>query len=186
MNQSSKIEQLITGYFTGTVEAITTLYQRELYGQVLILIYAAIDTAGLLDAPPSQTTASGESFKNWTKKYLLVQPNIEFDEVDLWGARCAVLHTFTSQSNLSNAGKAKELQYYSGDKESPAAKQFVSIAKTMQGGKHLPVHYEDFLQAFFAAIRAFVHDLDANCSSNSAYLDRLRNILQLHPVPAPL
>ena len=174
-------EQMIEGYFLATTKAVGTLFREELYGHTLVVIYSTIDTCGLLDAPPSQTSASGGSFKSWVKKYLLIQAGIEFNETDLWGARCSILHTFTSESDLSKAGKAHELLYYSGDKSSAQAKQLISFAKKHEGGRYLPVHYGDLCEAFFQAIKAFVPDLDANCSSNPTYNGRLRKIMQVHP-----
>lgn len=175
-------EKMIEGYFLATTKAVGALFGEKLYGHTLVVIYSTIDTCGLLDAPPSQTSATGNSFKAWVKKYLLSQAGIEFNEVDLWGARCSILHTFTSESDLSKAGKARELQYYSGEKSAAHIQKFISFTKSHEGGKHLPVHYGNFCEAFFQAIKAFVPDLDANCGSNQVYKDRLRKIMQVHAI----
>ena len=176
--------QLIGGYFLATTKAVGILFQAQLHGHVLIQVYSAIDTCGLLDAPTPQTSASAVSFKNWAKKYLLPYPGIEFNEVDLWAARCAVLHTFTSESDLSKGGQARELQYYTGDKLSPHVQHFVSFTNGYEGGKHLAVHYGDLCEAFFSAFKAFVPVLEANCASSPPHSERLRNILQVHTFPA--
>ncbi len=179
-------EKMIEGYFLATTRAVGTLFHEELYGHILVIIYSTIDTCGLLDAPPSQTSASGASFKAWVKKYMLKHAEIEFNEIDLWGARCAILHTFTSESDLSKAGKARELLYYSGDKSSAHTQQLISFAEKYEGGKYMPVHYGDLCDAFFQAIKEFAFDLDTQCGSNSAYNDRLRKIMQVHAYgPAP-
>lgn len=182
MTGSPSIEEIITKYLSATVDATGTLYQKGLYGHLLVIIYSSIDTLGLLDAPPDQLSASGESFKNWVKHYLVPQPGIEFNEVDLWAARCAVLHTFTTQSDLSRARKAREIQYYGGDKTTEIAAKFVAITKAMDGGKHLPIHFEDLYGAFLNALRKFVHDLDAKCSSDPKCEKRLRDVLQIYPM----
>ncbi len=174
-------EQMIEGYFLATTKAVGTLFREGLCGHTLVIIYSTIDTCGLLDAAPSQTSATGDSFKAWVKKYMLIQPGIEFNDVDLWGARCSILHTFTSESDLSKSGKARELQYYSGEKAAPHVQQFVSFTKTHDSGKHLPIHYGDLCEAFFQAIKAFVPDLYANCQSSQPYKQRLRKIMQVHP-----
>ena len=130
-----------------TVETTSTLYQKNLFGHLLVVIYSTIDTMGLLDAPADQIAATRESFKEWVKKYLLTYPGFDFNEVDLYAARCAVLHTFTTRSALSSSGQAKELQYYSGNKATAKVTQFVALAKSIQGGKHLPVNLEDLTLA---------------------------------------
>jgi len=111
-------KDFIDRFALDTIEATRIVYERKLFGHLMIFIYSAIDAMGLLDAPPEQTEANGKSFQAWVKKYLLSNPEILFNEIDLWAARCSVLHTFTSQSDLSNRGKARQIQYYSGAKES--------------------------------------------------------------------
>lgn len=173
-----QIDDLIEKFVSSTVIGLGLLHREKLHGQLLILFYSHIDSLGLLDAPPSQTSASGESFKNWVKKYMLTDIRISFNEVDFWSARCAVLHSFTSQSDLSNAGKAKELQYYSGPKDSPQAHAFVATAPLIDCGKHIPVHIEDTLLVFFEALKKVPFDLSAKCKADTACEKRLRKVLQ--------
>jgi hypothetical protein len=178
MSKNLDIDSMIEKYLLATIEATGKLYQSSLYGHLLVVVYSAIDTVGLLDAPSNQTTASGQSFKDWVKKYLLIYPDIEFNEIDLWGARCAVLHTFTSQSDLSQSGKAKELMYFGGDKNTEAAKTFDTEIRAMQGGNYLPVHFETLYLAFIKALGIFATDLAARCKSDKAVSKRLSNVLQ--------
>lgn len=183
---SQTTDQMIEGYFLATTKAVGTLFREQLLGHALIVVYSTIDTCGLLDAPPGQQSATGSSFKLWVKKYLLTYPGLELNEVDLWAARCSVLHTFTSESDLSKAGTARELQYYTGDKSAPHIQQFINFTKSYEGGKHLPVHYDDLCEAFFQAMKAFIPDLAADCASNQAHLERLRKVIQTHAhEPAP-
>lgn len=177
---SQTTEQLIEGYFLSTTKAIAALFREDLLPHSLVIIYSTMDTCGLLDAPASQTEATGDSFKDWVKKYVLTDPILEFNEVDLWGARCAVLHTFTSQSRLSNAGKARQLQYYTGDKSEPHIQSFIAFTKSHENGAHLPVHYGDLAEAVFAGMNAFIPDLAAMCAASPAHLDRLRKVVQTY------
>jgi hypothetical protein len=173
-------DKMIEGYFLATTKAVSTLFHEELLGHTLIIIYSAMDTCGLLDAPPEQKSATGNSFKSWVKKYLLSFPGLEFNEIDLWAARCAVLHTFTSESDLSKSGLARQLHYYTGDKSAPHIQNLINFTKSLNGGTHLPVHYGDLCEAFIRAMQAFIPDLAANCISSQFHLARLRNILQTH------
>ena len=183
---SDAIDQMIERYFLSTTKAIGTLFKADLLPHSLVIIYSTIDTCGLLDAPATQTVATGGSFKEWVKKYVLTYPGLEFNEIDLWAARCAVLHTFTSESDLSNAGKARQLVYYTGDESAPHIQRFVAFAKTQDGGKHLPVHYGYLAESVFSAMKAFIPHLAANCASSPIHVGRLRKVLQAHlHEPAP-
>jgi hypothetical protein len=165
-----------------TADAVGTLYAKQLYGHTLIVIYSAIDTMGLLDAPPAQTSATSESFKNWTTKYLLSDQRIAFNVEDLWGARCAVLHTFSSQSDHSENGKAKELSYYLAHRGSAAEMEHLRSMKSSDGGKYLHIRLDDFVEIFYLASQKFAHDLAANCHKNSNYYHRFLNTLEVRAV----
>ena len=179
---SAAIEKAISSYFLATIEATNTLYQKKLFGHLLVVIYSTIDTMGLLDAPANQTAATRESFKQWVKKYLPSVPGIDFNEIDLYAARCAVLHTFTTTSALSSAGHAKELQYYSGNKANAKVIQLVALAKSIQGGKHLLVNLEDLTLGLLEAIGKFAPDLDDKCNRDPECRRRLQDILQMHNI----
>jgi hypothetical protein len=139
---------------------------------------------GLLDAPPTQVSANGASFKAWVKKYLLPQnASFEFNDVDFWAARCAVLHTHTSQSDLSRSDNAKQIQYYSGNKNSLIASAFVTATKDIDGGKHVPAHLEDTLLAFCKGVEVFIVELAKNCKADPAYETRMSQILQPYRMP---
>lgn len=171
---------MLDGYFVATTKAISALFKEDLLPHSLVIIYSTIDTCGLLDAPATQTEATGDSFKEWVKKYVLTDPALEFNEVDLWGARCAVLHTFTSQSWLSNTGKARQLLYYTGDKSKPHIQNLIAFTKNHENGAHLPVHYDDLADAVFTGMKTFVPDLAAMCTTSPAHLARLRKVVQTY------
>jgi len=182
--QPMTTDEMIDKYFVQTLGAIHLMYSSKYLGQMLVLIYSAVDSMGLLDAPPAQVEADGASFKAWVKKYLLPQDTtIEFNEVDFWAARCSVLHTYTSVSRLSRDDKAKQIQYYSGDRSSPFATAFVLATRMIDGGKHVPAHLEDTFLAFCKGVEAFIVELTKNCKANPAYDARLRQILQQFQMP---
>ena len=110
---------------------------------------------------------------------MLSDSRINFNEVDFWAAHCSVLHTFTSQSDLSKEGKAKELQYYSGPKDSDQAKLFSTTIPQIDGGKRIIVHIEDTYLVFLEALKKFPHDLAAKCNSDPVYEIRLNKVLQM-------
>jgi len=183
--ESLAIQRTIEKYFGSTTECLGDLSEKNHIGQALVIAYSAVDTFGLLDAPPAQVSSSGSSFKAWTTKYLLPQCGINFTAVDFWAARCAVLHTSTSESDLSRAGHAKELVYYNGDSMHPAAIDFIQRTAKIESGRYLAVNIADLFIGILAAMSAFAPDLHMKCESNPQVAARLRKVLQLHAWPSP-
>jgi hypothetical protein len=174
----NEVDDLIEKFCANTVLATKLLYDNGLYGQMLVVLYSSIDSMGLLDAPPAQVGASGESFKTWVKAYLLTQGTFEFTDVDFWAARCSVLHTFTSESELSSKGKAREIQYFSGPKDSPMGRAFVTATRQIDNGKHVPAHIEETYLAFLQGMQVFANALSAKSQSDPTYESRVRKVMQ--------
>lgn len=172
------ITKKIQGFTQDTLNATQLLYKNQLFGQMLVIMYSAIDTAGLLNAPPSTKKATGETFQNWVEKYLLKQNNFEFNALDLWAARCAVLHTFTADSDLSNHGKAKKIIYISSKTDSAQLQAILEGTRSIDNGTNVPAIIEEVHFAFNAALHEFSGDLAKNCHTNSAFPTRLGNVLQ--------
>ena len=182
---SLAIQRTIEKYFGSTTECLGDLAQKNHIGQALVIAYSAVDTFGLLDAPPNQVSSSGSSFQDWTSKYLLPQPGINFSAIDFWSARCAVLHTSTSESDLSRAGRARELVYYNGDSSHPAAVDFVQRTAKIENGRYLAVNIADLFIGLLSAMSAFAPQLHSKCQSDPQVAARLRKVLQLHAWPPP-
>jgi len=173
-----EVNQIISEYFENTIKAVSTLYKEELYEQTLIIIFASIDSFGLLDAPEEQLNATGSTFQKWSAKYI-VNDDIEYTEIDLWASRCAVLHTFTTQSDLSKKGKAREILFYSGG-VGDQVKDFSVFAKNVNNGSHVVANLEKTIRAFISSISVFARDLDKKCSENSVIKSRLQKTLHQH------
>lgn len=106
----------IVAWFKAHLHAIAVSINNDLPEACVMLVYSGVDALGLLAAPPSVTDASRETFKTWCETYLLPRLKaIESDpltSLDLWGARCGILHTSTPASRLGRDGKAREIWYH--------------------------------------------------------------------------
>jgi hypothetical protein len=89
--------------------AITLCLERRLNLPGLILLYSGLDIAGWLFAQPGQGTR--DSFTAFVERYVLPDSGLLCAAIDLYAARCALLHTYTAQSGLSAAGKARTIGY---------------------------------------------------------------------------
>jgi hypothetical protein len=105
----------MVSWFQAHVHAIVTCLDAELPEAGLTLIYSGIDTFGLLVALPDVLDATGDTYKQWCERYILPRiKSVEGDpvtSVDLWAARCGILHTSTPLSRLEREGRAHQIWY---------------------------------------------------------------------------
>src|SRR4051794_28242930 len=78
------------------------------------LIYSAIDQLACLDRAPEHKDVQRDDFIKWVDTYLLPGSGLNCSAIDLYGARCGVLHSQSPQSRLSRLGEAKQLCYARG------------------------------------------------------------------------
>ena len=75
----------------------------------VLLTYCAVDAMAFLSMPEGKQKVGRSDFKNWVKKYMTTdsaQP-YQYDEEDLYGARCGIVHTYGAESDLSRKNKYK-------------------------------------------------------------------------------
>jgi hypothetical protein len=118
--------------------------QAEMYLPALILIYAGIDTAAWL-ACTSPDEGVRSRFCRWVDRWLVPAKQIGCTSLDLYGARCGVLHTFTSDSDLSRAGKARRICYAFGG---TTAQQLQDMLERSGRADCVAVHLGDLFEAF--------------------------------------
>jgi len=123
----------------------------------LVLLYSAIDTAGWLDS--EQPYATSNSFTTWAEKYLLEAVALDCTAIDLYAARCGLLHTFTPESRLTVSRKARRICYAWGDASVEEVETI--IHKKGKSRDYVAVHFDDLHEALRLGLLAFARDLDA-------------------------
>ena len=125
-------------------------------------------------------------FEGWTNRWLI--PPLEASchsirAVDLYGARCAILHTLTPNSDLTATGEARQIAYVWG---AGTAEALRAVAGQMpETASVIVLHFSALESALRTAILQFFDD--AECDSN---LQRLiieaaaSHFSVLGPVPA--
>ena len=69
----------------------------------LMLIYAGADVLGALERQPGEGTRA--SFVRWVEAYMLAARPLGCAGIDLYAARCGVLHTFSADSDPTAGGR---------------------------------------------------------------------------------
>src|SRR5664280_369361 len=75
----------------------------------LILLYSGIDVFASLEAQPGQSTK--DAFLYWVEAYMLKGRSLSCSALDLYAARCGIIHAFSWSSDLSRSGKARKIMY---------------------------------------------------------------------------
>ncbi|HHF3195268.1 TPA: hypothetical protein ACPJ2I_004742 [Vibrio alginolyticus] len=167
----------IDKYFITVIESVDLLHQNKFMGQALTVIYSTIDACGLLDAPDSQEKATSSTFKSWVNKYMFENDSLECNADDLWGARCAVLHTHTSTSDLSKANRVREIQYISGPPQHPVVEAFMVASKEVGEGKAIGVNIDLLVIDFLKAIAKFSAEFSVRAKQSEVCRERASQIL---------
>lgn len=131
--------------------AIIHCYQNELLMPCLVLVYSGIDVAASLE--PSSGNGVGERFEKWVDRYMLQGNELPCTARELYAARCAVVHTYTPDSNLSKAGKARVIGYAYGKADVNKLDK-ATVRANRQAGQ-VNVHMEDLIEAFHSGYETY-------------------------------
>jgi len=139
------IDELIT--------AIDTCFKNKLFMPGLILLYSGIDIMAWLDRKKSHPDVKGSDFIRWTKSYILPNLCVSCEAIDLFGARCSLLHSYTAESRLSRVRKAKKIFYAWGPKRA----EELQYVLNRSGKEHIVVlDVGELFSSFQKGIQDFV------------------------------
>jgi len=134
------------------LKAIDTCLKNELQLPGLILLYTGIDSMAWLNRPKLQPDVRRNDFIYWVNRYLLPDSGLACEALDLYAARCALVHSYTSESSLTRQGKAKEIAYPWGK---GGAKKLQKAMNSVDKNRAIAVHIEDLFHAFQNGIERF-------------------------------
>jgi len=166
----------VNEFALNSTNAISILYDNELYSHALVQLYASIDVFGLLNAQATQKSATQESFKNWVNEYMVKDHTLTINAFDLWAARCAVLHTHSSESGYSRKGDAKELVYFVGNTNTEEVQENISAVNSLDHASS--VSLEGLIAAYCDGVSKFIQNIEALINENEAYTLRINNVLK--------
>ena len=157
-------------------KGITVTLENECYASAVILILSAIDAMAFLAMPESQEDVTKSDFAKWSEEYIRFPGRNQLTGLDLYGARCAMLHSFGAQSKMSRKGQCRVILWMD---EAVAPIIFrPDIAPT-----HVMVSILAFKDALFAGMDRFLIDLYRDPNSKEAKLADKRFQSFVHKMP---
>lgn len=168
-------EPIINAIHNGIRRGIEVAVANGCYGSAVILIYAGIDSMAYLAMPEGQTDVRGKDFIDWADRYIKFPCKEQLTGTDLYGARCAMLHTYSVYSKLSRGGKARLIGYM--DKSLPEVRYEPNVSKDL-----VLVSVPALAQTFYQGVDRFLVDAFSDKKLAPITEARARNLIQCLPV----
>jgi len=150
--------------------AVHLCLESRLPLSALALLYMGIDTMAWLDRAPDHLDVRRDDFVAWVDTFLLPGSGLHCSAIDLYGARCGILHSLSAESRLYRDGKAKRLYYAWGDAVSSDLDD--RLHRSAPAATDLVIHINDLIAGFASALHAFAEHLDANPDKASTVYQR--------------
>ncbi|WP_421144743.1 hypothetical protein [Aeromonas dhakensis] len=151
--------------FSKMFRASRICQQQGLDIPMLVLTYASIDTLAWAAFGNSIKSVRGR-FVKLCDEYLINGGNIECTSLELYAARCSVVHTLGWESDLSLAGKAQSV-FYSFGTDNPSLAQ--EAYEHSHPGKFVAIRADDLLDA----VEACASDLASKAETDPELRARL-------------
>ena len=133
---------------------VSCLFQR------LTLIYSGIDILGNLGRPKGQERRGRHDFIAWADRYMVGPKQLQVTGLELYAARCGVLHNLGAESNLSNSRSVRPVLYAWGGRDATAANELLIRLSTIRPElAAVVVRIEDIANAFIEGIVAFGREI---------------------------
>ena len=86
----------------GIIEEMKKCEEAEAIFAALAMAYVCIDTMAYLSMPESQSEQRRQDFIDWVNTYLRGHPHqpYQYNGIDVYAARCALLHTFGTEAKI--------------------------------------------------------------------------------------
>jgi len=155
------------------IESITLCIKNKYFIPSLSLIYSGINIMAWFDLPIKQLDVTGKDFTSWAEKYLLPNSNLECNAVDLWAARCGIIHTSSFSLKKSREGKAREIYYAWGNKRVEDLKKIILFYKE----DAVAIHIDDLFNAFKKGIDEFRTDIRISFDKRRSVYNRTKKYI---------
>jgi hypothetical protein len=151
----------------------------------LIILFSAIDAAAwVFCLNPSGPTK--QRFVDWVKRYFLTAGRMECTALELYGARCALVHSLSPQSTLSQDGKARQILYATQGSDLEVLRRMTVVSnleikpdgRMAECSRYVAVHVNDLLSCFRQGLDSMFRESETNPALAERIRQRERKILE--------
>jgi hypothetical protein len=148
---------------------IETCLEKRLVTPALILLYSAIDIASWL-ASDNPNASVRDYFTGWVQDYVLSGKPLGCDALELYSARCGLVHTLTPDSRLVEQAGVRRIAYAWGTAKSSDLQSLID--RTGWSDRLVAVHVEELYEAWRLGLLAFTEALQENSQKATAVYER--------------
>ena len=156
-------------------EPIRLLLEHKHFSSAIKLIYSGIDTMAYLSMSKGKSDVTKSDFVTWVDKYLKFKCREQLTGLDVYGARCSMLHNHGTASKLSRQGKCRQIGY--ADKMQP-----VIVFQPLISPELVLVSIPALAESFFNGVDKCLIDLFSNPKKKNLAESRLNKLVHYYPV----
>ena len=128
-----------------------------------------------LDMPAGQEDVTRTDFVRWVERYIRFPCAEQLTGLELYGARCGMLHSYSVASNLSRQGKCRQIGYMG--KSVPEVRSNPAVSTDL-----VLVSVPGLAQAFFDGVDTFLIALFSDTKKALIAGERLRKLVHHLPI----
>lgn len=175
MRIEPELEELVNGD-RGILNGINLCLSAECLVSGVALIFCGIDSLAALTRPVDVADTSRSVFIKWIERFLLPGSGLACTALDLYAARCGVIHTHSAVSDFQRQGSARSLIYEW--RQGPRA----SVKVPLPPGA-ITIEVEGLQEAFKTAVRRFLMEADTDAEIRARVRHHLMTLLCYRPWP---
>lgn len=167
-------DPIINAIYGGIKRGIQIAIENDCFDSAIILILSGIDSMAYLGMSVNQQDVRRDDFIKWADRYIKFSCEEQLTGFDLYGARCAMIHSHGVVSELSRKGQCRMVGYM--DKSVPEVRYNPDVARDF-----VLVSVPALAEAFFCGIDQFLGDLFADERRSEIAEKRLHSFIQKFP-----
>ena len=155
MTETSK-EHILKIIQSDIKDPIKIVLKNKSYRSAVMLILTGIDTMAYLSMPASKKNQDCHDFIEWADRYILFEGIEKPTGLELYIARCIIIHSYSDYSSIMGLGDCRKIEYT--DQSNPDAINY----NPEKSGKIVKVSIHALSDAFFNGADRFFDYLFSN------------------------
>jgi hypothetical protein len=157
------------------ISAIELCFNNQFRTPSLMLLYATIDIMAWLNRDRNHENVKRDDFIKWTETYLLPNSQLQCTAIDLYAARCSLIHSYSAESGLSREGRASEIFYAWGTADAQYLQELIDRVGSRDAKA---VQVEELITALKKGIEQFI----SRVRNDQLIMDRTKKFFSNVPV----